>query len=295
MVDGGDSAYDDAVAIGGWPFDNHTSGGFDDPETPPSESLRISEVYNIPLRVLYSANVNNLFMAGRNISATHVAFTSTRVMGTCAVEGQAIGTATAFCLKNNLLPQQLYEDKPLFTTYQQQLLRDDQTIKGVVNEDPGDLARSAKVRASGEVDGSKAANVINGLVRNTKDEWGNRWGGSMTENGAWLELEWDVPQQISHVQFCFDTAFDRQLTISAELYARKNQIRGRQPETVCDYRLLCKESPAGAWKEIASVTGNYQRLRRHDFDVVTACSLRMEITATNGSPEARLYEIRCYA
>ncbi|NWF83803.1 MAG: FAD-dependent oxidoreductase, partial [Bryobacteraceae bacterium] len=79
--------FPDGVAIGGWPMDDHPPGGFDRPDLPPNTVLRTQEVYNIPLRALYSRNVSNLMMAGRNISATHAAFTSTRVMATCAVIG----------------------------------------------------------------------------------------------------------------------------------------------------------------------------------------------------------------
>ncbi len=293
MVDGNDT-FDDAVAIGGWPFDNHPPTGFDDPEVPPFESIRIDEVYNIPLRVMYSANIHNLFMAGRNISASHVAFTSTRVMGTCAVEGQAIGTAAALCRQKDILPQQLYDDKTLLASFQQRLLRDDQTIKGVHNADPADVARQATVTASGEVEGSRAAHVINGQTRDLPHQWKNRWGGPMTDDGAWLMLEWDAPQKIGHVQLCFDSGFSRELTLSENNWVRNRQKRGTQPETVRDYRVLCRQEN-GDWREVAAVTGNYQRLRRHDIDPMHTTAVRIEITATNGNPEARIYEVRCYA
>ena len=55
--------------------------------------------------MLLSKDVPNLSMAGRNVSASHVAFTSLRVMGTCAVEGQATGTAAALCARSQVLPR----------------------------------------------------------------------------------------------------------------------------------------------------------------------------------------------
>jgi hypothetical protein len=291
-----EEVFDDAVCIGGWPFDNHPPTGFDDPDIPPYMSVRIDEVYSIPLRSLYSANIHNLFMAGRNISASHVAFTSTRVMGTCAVEGQAIGTAAALCAREGIAPQRLYEDKALLAAFQQQLLRDDQTIKGLANRAPLDLARrAAVVRASDEVEGSRAANVVNGFVRDLPSEWRNRWGGRLQDGAAWIELQWDAPQTIGHVQLCFDTGFDRELTLSESHVVRNRQQRGPQPETVRDYRLLYKSGTGDDWRDLMSVRGNYQRLRRHTFEPVTADALRIEITATNGAPEARVYEIRCYA
>lgn len=286
--------FDDAVAIGGWPFDNHPPSGFDDPDIPPFESVRIDEVYNIPLRSLYSASIDNLFMAGRNISASHVAFTSTRVMGTCAAEGQAVGAAAALCARKGIVPRNLYADKPLLDAYRQRLLRDDQTIRGLANEDPEDRARAAAVTASSEVEGSRAVHVINGYVRDLPRQWKNRWGGAMTEDGAWIELRWETPQSLSHIQLCFDTGFSRELTMTANPAYRDRQVRGPQPETVRDYRLLYLDD-AGAWRELAAVEGNYQRLRRHKFAPVETAAVRLHVTATNGNPEARLYEIRCYA
>ena len=65
------------------------------------------EPYPIPYRCLYSRNVENLFMAGRNISVTHVALGSVRVMYTGGMMGEAVGMATALC-KWNATPRQIY-------------------------------------------------------------------------------------------------------------------------------------------------------------------------------------------
>ena len=98
------STVTDGVAIGGWPMDDHPPGGFDRSDIAPNTVLHPPEVYNIPLRSMYSRNISNLMMAGRNISATHVAFTSTRVMATCATIGQAVGTAAAQALRAGVTP-----------------------------------------------------------------------------------------------------------------------------------------------------------------------------------------------
>ena len=95
--------FDDAVAFGGWPLDEHNPGGIENLSEPPSFwHEHFEEVYQIPFRSLYSKNIENLMFAGRNISQTHVALSSSRVMGTCAVQGQAVGTAAAFALKKTL-------------------------------------------------------------------------------------------------------------------------------------------------------------------------------------------------
>ncbi|MEX2511579.1 MAG: FAD-dependent oxidoreductase [Cyclobacteriaceae bacterium] len=66
--------------------------------------------YTIPLRSLYSRNIDNLFMAGRDISTTHVAFGSTRVMRTCGMMGEAVGYAAFVANKRACTPREIYTD-----------------------------------------------------------------------------------------------------------------------------------------------------------------------------------------
>jgi len=287
--------FEDAVAIGGWSFDDHPPGGFDAVQERPARQVGIGSVYNLPLRCMYSKNVENLFMAGRNISATHVAFTSTRVMATCSVIGQAVGTAAALCAERGITPHQLSADGALIDTLQQRLLRDDQTIRGRENEDPDDLARQATATASGSVEGSAPAHAINGEVRDMPGSWSNRWGGPMGEDGAWLEIAWDAPQRIGHVQITFDSGFHRELTLSEQYKRQAKMVLSAQPETVKAYEVQVREPGALEWKTVAEEDENYLRLRRHDFDPVEAEAVRVYVHETNGSEEARIYEVRCYA
>jgi hypothetical protein len=66
--------------------------------------------YTIPYRCLYSKNIQNLFMAGRNISTTHVAFGSTRVMRTCGMMGEVVGFAASLAAKYKTTPRGVYTD-----------------------------------------------------------------------------------------------------------------------------------------------------------------------------------------
>ncbi len=285
--------FEDAVAIGGWGLDEHPPGGFDDIEKPPFVSTKLPEVYNIPLRSLYSKDVDNLMMAGRNASCSHVAFTSTRVMATCAVMGQAAGTAAALCVDKGLSPRELASDSSRVRALQQTLLRDDQTIKNLKNEDPLDLARMARVTASECYEDSKPENVIDGYVRDMYGEVNHRWLGVMGSNGAWIDLSWEKPREIRQVQFTFDTGFHRELTLSSSDGVTSHMVRAPQPETVKDY-VVKAVTEEGKTVELARVSGNHQRLRKHTFDPVRVKSVRLEISATNGSEQARVYEIRCY-
>ncbi len=289
----------DAVAIGGWPMDAHPPEGFDRPDLPPNTTLKPPEVYDIPLRSLYSRNIRNLFMAGRNISASYVAFTSARVMATCAVEGQAIGTAAARCVEAGITPRELAGDAKQVARLQETLLRDDQTIKGRKNQDPLDLARVASVNASAEEGNAKAALVLDGFTRDIPDAHGepvvvHHWAAPVAAGEpAWIELRWAKPQHLREVQLTFDSGFRRQLTLSAQETQNINLLRAPQPETVKDYVVICRTS-AGEVRQIASVAGNFQRLSRHRFDRMEVRSLRVEINATNGDRLARIFEIRCY-
>jgi len=89
--------FNDAVCYGGWPVDVHPEKGI----YTKSDSCHQTPVgvYQIPLRSLYSCNINNLMFAGRNISVSHIAFASTRVMKTCALIGQTVGTAASMAFK----------------------------------------------------------------------------------------------------------------------------------------------------------------------------------------------------
>ncbi len=295
LMNGGQ--FDDAVAIGGWPMDDHPPGGFDRDDLPPNVAVPTPQVYNIPLRCLYSRNIENLWMAGRNISCSHVAFTSTRVMATCAVVGQAAGTAAALCLQRGLTPRQLYQDKAALEQLQQTLLRDDQTIRGLVNRDPHDLARKARVAASAELPTARASNVIDGHTRDYPLREGreiHHWAAPLDGGEAWIELAFQRPERISEVQITFDSGLQRMLTLSAQASVYRNIIRGPQPETVRDYVVEARLQ-GGRWVELARVVGNFYRLRRHRFTPVEAEAVRIRVQATNGDPQARIFEVRCYA
>jgi hypothetical protein len=100
-------------------------------------------VYQIPYRTMYSRNIRNLFLTGRLISVSHVAFGSTRVMATCAHNGQAVGMAAALCREHGVQPREVPVSR-----LQQELLKAGQHIPGVPLEGEQDLARQASIRAS---------------------------------------------------------------------------------------------------------------------------------------------------
>jgi hypothetical protein len=88
--------FGDAVAHGGWAMDLHPADGVYS-QLPGCTQWHTKGIYQIPYRCYVSKDIENLFIAGRIMSATHVAFGSTRVMATCGIGGQAVGMAAALC------------------------------------------------------------------------------------------------------------------------------------------------------------------------------------------------------
>jgi hypothetical protein len=139
----------DAVSFGGWAIDLHPSDGVFS-EKPGCQQWHSKGVYQIPSRCLYSRNIKNLFLAGRLISASHIAFGSARVMATCAHSGQAVALAAVICQEHGLQPREVGRS-PFLNQLQQRLLRFGQYIPGVARTEANDLAQSALLTASSEL------------------------------------------------------------------------------------------------------------------------------------------------
>jgi len=144
--------FEDRISYGGWPLDRHDPEGMENPTgNGYCKHHPNVPIYSIPFRILYSVNVPNLMMAGRNVSVSHVALGSVRVEATIMTLGQAVGTAVPQMLKKGLTPREYGADPANIRALQQLLLKDDQYIPGLVNEDVADLARGAQVTASSRV------------------------------------------------------------------------------------------------------------------------------------------------
>ncbi len=291
----GGRLFDDAVAYGGWAIDIHPPQGVDVPDQPPFTPTYLDKLYTIPLRALHSRNVPNLFFAGRNISATHVAFASTRVMATCAVMGQAIGTAAAQAVRDRVSLDALSTGIHI-RKLQQQLLKDDAFIPALRNDDPADLARSgSKNTASSSLKDAQPALVIDGISRDLTFAKLGPWADGKVHHWesellpAWLEIKWPQPVEIGEVHLTFDSGFQRELILTPSDGHTRKVVRGAQPETVKSYEVLADG------QVIAGDQENYRRKRVHRLGKpVKASSLRIVVNATHGSPTARLFEVRVY-
>ncbi|MDD2437630.1 MAG: FAD-dependent oxidoreductase [Massilibacteroides sp.] len=105
--------HEDGTAATTWTIDLHYPDPKNTANFPGEEFKSIAKhkpiyPYPIPYRCLYSRNVDNLFMAGRNISVTHVALGTVRVMRTTGMMGEVVGMAASLCKKYKETPRGIY-------------------------------------------------------------------------------------------------------------------------------------------------------------------------------------------
>src|SRR5690606_28826241 len=159
--------HDDAVAYGGWSIDLHPADGVFS-EKPGCDQWHARGVFQMPYSMMYSRNIHNLFLAGRIISASHVAFGSTRVMATLANAAQAVGIAAALCTRDGLLPADISQPDRI-RELQRNLMRVGQHIPGFRLDDPDDLVQQAHIRASSSLE--LAALRPDGPLRRLEHSW----------------------------------------------------------------------------------------------------------------------------
>ncbi len=136
----------DAVSYGGWAIDLHPADGVYSTKSGCTQ-WHSKGVYQIPYRSLYSRNIKNLFLAGRIISVSHVAFGTTRVMATAAHTAQAVGMAAALCRESGLLPRDLLVPQRM-RELQTRLARTGHYIPHVNHAEKANLAETATATAS---------------------------------------------------------------------------------------------------------------------------------------------------
>jgi hypothetical protein len=292
------TAFEDAIAYGGWFIDTHPPLGVDAPDEPPCTQHRVPHLYDIPLRACVSRDIENLMFAGRNMSATHIAFASTRVMATCSVVGQGVGTAAAYAARHAISPAALASNADAIEAIQQQLIEDDAFLIGRVNNDPRDLARRATVTASSEQSQGAARNVVLGTTRSVHGADGvprertiagtHRWMSDPAAGlPAWIQLDWPEPVSPTRLQLVFDTGMHRVLTFSlADSYTQRMQWGRPQAETVRDYKIETQRG--GLWQLVQEMAGNFQRRNKIRLDGSEMSALRITVKATNGLNHARI-------
>ncbi len=267
--------FEDTVAYGGWSMDDHHPAGIYHPGQPTVFHSAPSP-YGIPYRSLYSRNVTNLFCAGRNISATHAAMSSTRVMATCSLMGQAVGNAAAIAAEGNMSPRGVYETE--LDRLQEAIMEDDCWLPWKSRKVP-QLSRESQLTSSL----GQPEVLRNGIDRPFAGQ-DNCWQGKLNSS---LTYSFDSPCNLSSARIVFDSDLNRERLCMRVNYPLDCPPQGTPSSLVRSFKLEVEDS--GSWREIYSCQQNWQRLLRLDLKGVKANALRLTPLETWGAPAARIF------
>ena len=275
----------DEVAYGGWTMDDHHPAGFRTKEKPnifhPAPSP-----YGIPFGCVYSTQVPNLMFAGRNISVTHGAMSSTRIMGTCALLGQAVGTAAALAVKKQCLPKEVAAEH--MENLQQLLQRDDCFL-------PHHQRKIHPLTAGAHLqgDGEGLENLRDGIDRprpGNEHAWQGKVGDKITYTFA-------QPCRPQTIRLVMDSDLNRETLPEQERILKRNLFHNRlkacetsyvPPTMLKGYRVtaLLENSET---KVLVEETNNYHRLRFYEVEAAGCLGITLEILSTWGNETLRLF------
>lgn len=276
--------FDDVVAYGGWPMDDHDPKGFNansDTEKPTIMHPAPSP-YGIPYRCLYSENIKNLFFAGRNISATHAAISSTRVMGTCSLLGQAMGNAAVICFKNGLKPCEL---KGEYVSVLQQNIMNDGIFLPFNKREISALSKSAKINLSDD----DVKTLFSGIERPRAEK--DEDNKIELNKGDCIEYEFDAEEKLGTLRIQFDPDLER-LSVSPN---KKMRVFAQRLHTGLDFvpvkvaNTIVKNFAVYAdGKKVYETDNNYNSLVRIPLNV-SAKKLTVKFNETWGHDKINVY------
>lgn len=281
--------FTDAVAFGGWGIDEHNPGGMDNIQLAPTTfHAHFDEVYQIPFRSLYAKSIANLLFAGRNVSQTHIALASSRIMATCALMGQAVGTAAHLCIKKNTTPRSLAKNH--INDLQEQLLRDDAFIPKRPANDPLDLARKASEILASSTSSGNPKFLTNGMSRDVDGNINHWQSKNLPAN---MQLEWLDPVLVSKVEIKCDTNVKRNIMMRKD--SKNDEFFSNSIPQEMVKSLAVDARIKGQWMQVASLQKNRTRLIKFDFKQIRTTAIRIRILETYGKPAVKLFEVRAYS
>ena len=274
--------YDDASVTTTWSIDLHY------PETQnaknfPGEEFRAMNTsvgirpYAIPYRCFYSRNVDNLFMAGRDISVTHIALGSIRVMRTGGMMGEVVGMAASICKNRDCLPRDVYAKylddlKALMEKGVAPPTPKASALSFVPPEAPN-LALKARVEVSSNYQKvNYPKEYINDGKYNLNDN-ACRWV-SDRDDGHWIDLIFDEP-----------TTINSAVVVTGQAPGGKTPMR--------DFHMLCEKDGKLVDIPNAVVAENESPIATMKFADTTSKRFRIAVTYTPESL-ARVWEIMLY-
>ena len=281
--------FEDIVAYGGWPMDDHDPRGFRNTDRP-NVNYPAPSPYGIPYRCLYSRNVENLFCAGRNISVTHWALSSSRVMGTCALLGQAAGTAAAIAVREGIGPRGVYEKH--LTELKQTLMDDDSYLPFNRREIPA-LTREAKL-----VGGAEVENLRSGLDRPI----GAEDNGYTCALGEAIELRFAAPAEIHGARIIWDSELNRESMPRIGGHPFAHDMMCNKPFHMPDFHVPHAMTKAfrvegvradGTVETIFRAENNYRRLNQIALSGTWA-AVRLIPEVTWGAEKCHLFSFEVY-
>lgn len=256
--------FPDIVAYAGWTMDDHFPEGFYYKKGHPTIYHPAPTPWGLPLRCMISENIENLMFAGRNISVTHTALSSSRVMATCGILGQALGTAVAMAIKDNCHVENV--DIPRL---QKVLMEDDLYIPWHKRE----VSALTKEAACTE------DIVRNGLDRGDENCW-------IGKKGDLIEYTFCEDVTVNKIRLIFDSFLNRKYPNMPYSYPLE-QPSFRLPETLIKEYVIELSSSAGD-THIIEVSDNHQRFVLHEVGMKVN-KIRFIPKSTHGSHEFRLF------
>ena len=256
--------FDDIVAYAGWSMDDHFPEGFYYKKGYPTIFHPAPKPWGLPLRCMISENVENLVFAGRNISVTHAALSSSRVMATCGILGQAIGTAVALAVKESKTVE------ALDVNALQQTLMDDDCFIPWHKREVSELSQNAE--CSAEI-------VRNGYDRGEENLWIGKAGDT-------IEYRFEKDTEISSVRLVFDNDMNRDYHNMPCNYPLV-QTKFKLPKTLISEYRIEGESESGEQFSM-HFKENRKRFVRHALSWKVK-TLRLVPLATHGSEDFRVF------
>lgn len=261
--------FEDAVAYAGWSMDDHFPEGFYYMGGCSTIWHPAPSPWLVPWRALVARDIPNLLFAGRNISVTHVALSSTRVMATTAMLGQTLGTAVAQMIKTDTNPETV--DIPHL---RQTLMADDCYIPFFERE-----LSPLTLRAS-----CSAPIVRDGVDRGEEHMWVGRAGDE-------IRYTFDTPTKITGVRLIFDSDLNRgcwNMPSSYPLVQKKYKV---SPFMMREFELEFKHKDGSVTTKVYKE--NRKRFVKLDFDE-KCVSVTLRPKKTFGSEEYHVFSFEVF-
>lgn len=282
-----ENCFEDIIAYGGWTMDDHDPRGFHTTDVP-TKWNPVHAPYGIPYRCLYSKNVENLMFAGRNISATHSANSSTRVMATCGMLGHAVGNAVHIAVREKINPRGVLDG--YIKELQQSLLEDDNYLPGLKKE-----LDSVMSYMDLSAQNQQMEILFDGIERMT-DGTDHAWEGEVDTE---LIINLTKPCQVETLRVVFDSDINRTTWDEQTWYIKRypavcNRFLDDKavstPGTIIKEYEVFVDRGEGDWELVEGRKNNYQRLNYINIGAEIK-RLKFIPRKTWGYEKARIYSL----